>query len=195
MSGTDPNVTQMLRAVANGDRGQLDALMRVIYEDLRRIAASHMRQERSDHTLQPTALAHEAYVRLLDQRSTDWKDRAHFFALASMVIRRILVDHARERAAEKRGGGRKRTPFDRIELANDPRSLDLVALDEALEELASIDERQARIVELRFFGGLTIEEVAEILSIGKRSVDREWQCARAWLFARLSDPEIGVSDG
>src|SRR5690606_4964321 len=153
MNAGDPNVTQLLRAVSAGDRANVDALMEAIYADLKRIAASHMRRERADHTLQPTALAPQAYVRLLDQHATDWKARAHCFAVASMVIRRILVDHARERAAEKRGGGRARTPFDRVELASNPRSIDLVALDEALGELAAIDERQARIVEMRFFGG------------------------------------------
>lgn len=190
MTPPSANVTQLLRAAASGDRRDLDALMGAIYDDLRRLAVAHMRAERDDHTLQPTAVVHEAYLKLVDQRTTDWKDRAHFFAVASRIIRRLLVDHARERLALKRGGGGERIPLEAAEaaeLACEVPGVDLVALDEAVEELASIDERQARIVELRFFGGLTIEEIANLLEMGRRSVDREWQAARAWLFLRLSE--------
>lgn len=195
MEHSNGDVTQLLRAAASGERADLDALMAAIYADLRRLAVSHMRAERDDHTLQPTALVHEAYIKLIDQRSTEWKDRVHFFAVASRIIRRILVDHAREHLALKRGGGRERVSIDQDALAAPIDGVDVVALDEALAELAAIDERQASIVEMRFFGGLTIEEIAELLSIGKRSVDREWQAARAWLFCRLAGEGPGPSDG
>lgn len=190
------NVTQLLRAAASGERGDLDALMHAIYEDLRRLAIGHMRGERDGHTLQATAVVHEAYVKLIDQRSTTWQDRAHFFAVASRIIRRILVDHAREKNALKRGGGGggPRVELDGAEPAARERSADVVALDEALAELAELSERQSKIVELRYFGGLTIEEIAEVLGMGKRSVDREWQAAKAWLYVRLSDA-TGAGDG
>ncbi len=195
MSEPDANLTQLLRAAATGSRGDLDALLAAIYNDLKRVAANHLQAERPDHTLQPTALVHEAYLKLIDQRSTDWKDRVHFFSIASRVIRRILVDHARERLALKRGGDRGRVPLERLEvLVGEPR-VDAAALDDALNELATIDERQAQIVELRFFGGLTIEEVAAALSMGARSVDREWRCAKAWLFCRLAEGAGEPGDG
>jgi RNA polymerase sigma-70 factor, ECF subfamily len=185
MGQSPADVTMLLRAAASGERRNIDALMGAIYEDLRRLAVSHMRGERRDHTLQPTALVHEAYVKLVDQRNTDWKDRLHFFAVASRIIRRILVDHARERLADKRGGGRTRIPLDDRDVAVPARDIDLVALDEALAELAELDEQQARIVELRFFGGCGIEEISELLKVGKRTVDRDWQAAKAWLFVRV----------
>lgn len=194
MSEADPNVTLLLRDAADGDREKLDALMAAIYSDLRRLAVQHMQAERDDHTLQPTALVHEAYIKLIDQRSTDWRDRLHFFAVASRIIRRILVDHARGRLAEKRGGRRERVPLEQADIAIGDTGIDLTELDEAMQELAKIDERQAKIVELRFFGGLTIEDIAEVLSMGKRSVDREWKVARAWLYCRLSDDDPGVGD-
>ncbi|MEC9373295.1 MAG: ECF-type sigma factor [Planctomycetota bacterium] len=183
----NPNLTSLLRSVSSGDRRDLDALMHAIYGDLRRLAVSHMQGERHDHTLQPTALVHEVYIKLIDQRSTDWKDRIHFFAVASRIIRRNLVDHARQRRAAKRGGGMDQVPLDFAEVAVGIPGVDVATLDEAMEELAAIDARQAKVVELRFFGGLTIEEIAELLQIGKRSVDRDWQCAKAWLYFRLSE--------
>lgn len=192
---SEPNLTSLLRATADGDRRSLDALLAAIYADLKRLAASHLRGERSDHTLQPTALAHEAYVKLLDQRRLGWQDRVHFFAVASRIIRRILVDHARERGAEKRGGGRSRVELDEAASVLPGADPDLLALDEALRELAELDETQARIVELRYFGGLTVEETAEALSIGKRSVDRHWQVAKAWLYRRLADDGGERNDG
>lgn len=187
MSHAPTNITVLLRAAASGDRRDLDALMAALYDDLRRLAVSHLGGERRDHTLQPTALVHEAYVKLLDQRSTAWRDRLHFFAVASRIIRRILIDHARARDADKRGGGRTRISLDGTDVAGSEREVDLLALHEALEELARLDEQQAKIVELRYFGGCTVEEVAEILSVGRRTVDRDWQAARTWLFVRLSD--------
>ena len=180
------DVTRLLRSVASGNRADLDALLSAIYDDLHRLAANQMQAERRDHTLQPTALVHEAYMKLIDQRSTEWQDRLHFFAVAARIIRRVLVDHARTRASMKRGGGRDRVPMDRVSSVVDAPDVDLVALDEALEELARLDARQAQVVELRFFAGLTIEEVAQFLSIGHRSVDRDWTCARAWLYSRLA---------
>jgi RNA polymerase sigma factor (TIGR02999 family) len=144
-----------------------------------------MQAERGDHTLQPTALVHEAYLKLIDQHSTDWKDRVHFFAVASRIIRRILVDHARERNAAKRGGARERLALDALDVAAPADGVDLVMLDDALSELGALDATQAQIVEMRYFGGLTIEEIAEALAIGKRSVDRHWQVAKAWLCFRL----------
>lgn len=185
MGDSTADLTHLLRAAGSGQRRDLDALMAAIYDDLRRLAMHHLRGERADHTLQATALVHEAYLKLIDQRSTDWKDRMHFFAVASRIIRRILVDHARERLALKRGGGGERLKIDQIEVAAPLPDLQLVALDEALTELADIDAQQAKIVELRYFGGLTIEEAAEALSIGSRSVDREWRTAKAWLSFRI----------
>jgi RNA polymerase sigma-70 factor, ECF subfamily len=195
MPSSPADITRLLRAAASGGRDDLDALLTAIYDDLRRLAVSHMQGERGNHTLQSTALVHEAYVKLIDQRNTDWKDRLHFFAVASRIIRRILIDHARARDAEKRGGERTRVRIDDHDPAVPERDVDLLALDEALEELAQIDEQQARIVELRYFGGCTVEEVAELLKIGKRTVDRDWQAARAWLFVRLSDDADGPATG
>lgn len=186
MPDSDANLTRLLRAAASGDRRDLDALMAAIYDDVHRLAAGHLRAERSDHTLQPTALVHEAYMKLIDQRSTDWKDRVHFFSVASRIIRRILVDHAREKLAAKRGGRAERVPLTGIAAVDGTPDVDLVALDEALAELETLSERQARIVELRYFGGLTVPEVARALCIGARSVDREWKAAKAWLFCRLA---------
>ncbi len=187
MNATPANITLLLHAAASGDRRDLDALMTAIYHDMRRLAMSHMESERRGHTLQPTALVHEAYVKLLDQRTTDWKDRLHFFSIASRIIRRILIDHARAKLAEKRGGHGTRVCVTDIDVAAPEREVDLLALDEALVQLSQIDAQQARVVELRYFGGCSLEEVAELLKIGKRTVDRDWQAARAWLFAQLED--------
>lgn len=161
--------------------------MVAIYDDLRRLAVSQMSAERNDHTLQPTALVHEAYFKLVGQHSTDWANRLQFFSVASRIIRRILIDHARERRAAKRGGAADRVPLDAVDPVFQGRPIDLVALDEALKELAELDERQARIVELRFFGGCTIEEIAELLEAGRRTIDRDWLAAKAWLYCRLAD--------
>ncbi len=189
MPAPDADITALLRAVASGERSDLDSLLAAIYDDLHRLAQKHMRGERTDHTLQPTALVHEAYLRIIDQRSTTWNDRLHFFAVASRVIRRILVDYARADNAIKRGGDRTRVPLDDIDPAGVTRDVELLALDEALNELAEIDSQQAQVVELRFFGGLTIPEVASMLSMSPRSVDRDWQCARAWLYCRLHESD------
>lgn len=189
MSEETVNVTLLLHAAASGDRRDVDALMGAIYQDMRRLALAHMGDERRDHTLQATALVHEAYVKLIDQRNTQWNDRVHFFAVASRIVRRILVDHARGRNAEKRGGPMTRVSIGERDVAAPERELDVVALHEALEELARLDEQQARIVELRYFGGCTVEEVAELLKVGKRTVDRQWLAAKTWLFDRLSESD------
>ncbi len=187
MDGPQGNITVMLRAAASGDRPVVDALMSAIYADLHRIANRQLLEERPDHTLQPTALVHEAYLKLVDQRSTDWKDRQHFFSIAARVIRRILVDHARERRAQKRGREYRRIEIETVELSAGGCNTDLIELDEALQELAELNARHAQVVEMRFFGGLTLEEVAQTLGIARRTVDREWAAARAWLYVRLSD--------
>ncbi|MBL9120754.1 MAG: sigma-70 family RNA polymerase sigma factor [Phycisphaerae bacterium] len=187
MSEPSSSVTQLLRAASSGERGDVDALLAAIYDDLRRLASHQMRSERDGHTLNPTALANEAYLRLIDQRSTDWRDRLHFFAVAARVIRRILIDHARARDAEKRGGKLVRVPLESMELAAAGIDVDVLAVDEALGELADLDPRQAQIVELRFYGGLSNDEIAEYLAISTRSVDRDWVCAKAWLYCRLGE--------
>jgi RNA polymerase sigma factor (TIGR02999 family) len=183
------NVTQLLRAAAGGGREELDALLAAVYEDLRVLARRHLAGERAGHTLQPTALVHEAYLRLVDRTSADWSDRVHFFAVASQAFRRILVDHARTRKRRKRGAGRTRLTLHEADAATPRTDVDLLALDEALRLLADIDARQARIVELRYFGGLSIDEVAQVLGMSPRGVDREWSCAKAWLYRQLQDDE------
>jgi RNA polymerase sigma-70 factor (ECF subfamily) len=189
MNAPTPDITLLLHAAASGDRRDLDTLMTAVYQDMRRLAMSHMDRERRNHTLQPTALVHEAYVKLLDQHRTDWKDRLHFFSIASRIIRRILIDHARSSGAVKRGGSITRISIGDQDIGVPARDVDLLALDEAMAELALLDEQQAHIVELRYFGGCSIEEIAELLGLGKRTVDRKWQSARAWLFERLRDDE------
>jgi RNA polymerase sigma factor (TIGR02999 family) len=170
-----------------GVRGNLDEIVPKLYDELRRMAARFLRAERADHTLQPTALVHEAYLRLVDQRSVDQLSRGHFCALAARIMRRLLVDHARTHRRAKRGGGRGAVPIDdALEVACDGVDLDLVALDDALTRLAAIDAQQARVVELRYFGGLSIEETAEVLAVSPMTVKREWAMARAWLHQQLS---------
>jgi RNA polymerase sigma factor (TIGR02999 family) len=177
-------VTALLRAWSSGDEAARDQLMPLIYEELRRRAANHLRRERREHTLQPTALVHEAYLRLV-QQDVAWKNRAHFFGLASEMMRRILVDHARGRKADKRAGGWTRVELDDAVALSAQREIDLVLLDQALGELTALDPRHGRIVELRFFGGLTLEQTAEVLRLSPATVKRDWTLARAWLFRRL----------
>jgi RNA polymerase sigma factor (TIGR02999 family) len=169
----------------NGDRDALDRLLPAIYAELRRLAAAYLRKERSDHTLQPTALVHEVYLRVIDQRRVRWRNRAHFLAVASQLMRRILVDHARRRHASKRGG--RHAPVSLGEIADCPaaRDVDVAALDEALRRLAVVDPRQSRIIELRCFGGLTAEETAAVIGLSAPSVRREWAVAKAWLYREL----------
>ena len=189
MDNTPDNsdITQLLIAWGDGRREALDDLMPIVYADLRRMAAGHMRREAADHALQPTGLVHEAYVRLVDQKQVKWRNRAHFFGVAAGLMRRILVDHARRRRAGKRGGGWERVTLAGNEAATDgPKEIDVLALDEALERLAQFDSQQERIVELRYFGGLTIDETAEVVGISAATVVREWTIAKAWLRADLS---------
>ena len=180
-------VTQLLIDWSNGDQAALDRLMPVVYDELRRLASNYLRRERVGHTLQPTALVNEAYLRLVDQRKAKWQNRAQFFGVAAQLMRRILVDHARVRQAQKRGGSDQQqlslSHADRI--AEHP-EIDLLALHEALNQLAVIDPQQARVVELKFFGGLTIEETAEVIGISHATVERDWTMARAWLRRELT---------
>jgi RNA polymerase sigma factor (TIGR02999 family) len=189
MTPTPPNVariTELLLAASEGGRTALDQLIPLLYGDLRRVAAAQMRREAGAQSLQPTALVHELYVRLVDQRRVQWRNRAHFFAAAATLMRRILVDHARARLADKRGGGRERVTLAGDEAAESPR-IDVLALHESLRRMAAFSPRQERIVELRYFGGLTIEETAEVIGISEATVVREWTVAKAWLRADLSD--------
>ena len=178
MEEPEREVTALLRDWSGGDRAALERLMPLVYQELRRLAASYLRVERPDHTLQPTALVHEAYLRLVDQRGVNWQNRAHFFGIAAQMMRRILVDHARRRQAAKRDATALRLQTTGEEGSHDP---ELLALDHALCGLESLDSRQARIVELRFFGGLTVEETAEVAGVSPATVKREWRTARAWL--------------
>jgi RNA polymerase sigma factor (TIGR02999 family) len=175
------SVTQLLLDWRNGDPRALDKLMPLVYDELHRLAARYMRRERPDHTLQPTALIHEAYLRLADQRNLQWQNRAQFFAIAAQLMRRIVMKHAHRRHAAKRGGAARKLSIDEaIDLSRE-RAADLIALDDALTSLATIDPQEGRIVELRFFGGLTVEETAEVLGVSSATVKREWRTAKAWL--------------
>jgi RNA polymerase sigma factor (TIGR02999 family) len=182
-------LTELLRSWHGGDRQALDRVMPVVYDELRSLAARHLSTERPGHTLQTTALVHEAYLRLAGLNHPDWKNRAYFFGAVSTILRRILVDHARSRGRDKRGGGMTVVPLEDMpepasSAANE--GVDVEALDRALDKLASVDARQAHIVELRYFSGMTIEEIAEVLSVSSGTVKRDWTVARAWLFAELS---------
>jgi RNA polymerase sigma-70 factor (ECF subfamily) len=179
-------VTRLLRAWAAGDSDAQEELLPLVYNELRRRAAGHLRRDRRDHTLQPTALVHEAYLRLIGQRDVDWQSRTHFFALASRMMRRILVDHARTRAAAKRPEGQLRVTFDGDLASVDPRGFDLLMLDEALSELSHLDNRQGNIIELCYFGGLTEAEIASALSVSRSTVARELRSAKAWLYRRMT---------
>jgi RNA polymerase sigma-70 factor (ECF subfamily) len=187
--GTD--VTPLLQAWRTGDARARDGLLSVVYEELKRQAASFLRRERHDHTLQPTALVHEVFLRLTRQRDVDWQNRAHFFGIAAQMMRRILVDYARERNAAKRPTAEERIPLDDQLAVTPPPDLEVLMLDRALTELAAIDARQAQIVELRYFGGLSEKDVAAVLSISRATVSREWQSARAWLYRRMTSGGSG----
>lgn len=180
------DITQLLNKAQGGDKLALDELLPMVYQELRRVAENQLRSERDGHTLQATALVHEAYLRLLDQHSVDWRNRAHFFGLAAQMMRRILVNYAVERNALKRGDGATRIALeDALGEASSDREMDLVLLDENLKRLAEFDAEAARIVELRFFGGLTVDETAEVLGISPSTVGREWRAAKSWLKAQF----------
>jgi RNA polymerase sigma factor (TIGR02999 family) len=184
------DVTSLLIDWSKGDRAALEELMPLVYGELRRLAGAHLRREKPSNTLQGTVLVHEAFLRLVNQRGVNWRNRAHFFGIAAQMIRRILVDHARANHAAKRGsGGVKLEIEDGMAVANQ-KELDLVGLDDALNRLAAMDERQGRIVELRFFAGLSVEETAEVMGISTPTVKREWSSARAWLFRELQGRDI-----
>jgi RNA polymerase sigma factor (TIGR02999 family) len=186
------DVTELLVQWSNGNEAALERLMPLVYEECRRIAARQMRGEREDHTLTPTALVNELYLRLVDQRRTTWNKRAQFFGIAAQLMRRVLVDHARARLAEKRDGGRLMVS---LEAADERTTLspitDVLAIDDALHRLGRVDPDQQRIVELRFFAGMTVEETAHVLGRSPRTVKREWQLAKAWLFRELSEKPVG----
>jgi RNA polymerase sigma factor (TIGR02999 family) len=183
--GDEPDITQLLAAWTAGDREALDKLTRIVQIELRRLADLRLRGERKDHTLQPTALVNEAYLRLLNRQSVNWQSRAQFFAIASRTMRDILIDYARSRKAAKRDGAMQRLSLDDVTLKIDNTNIDLLALDEALVRLEAIDTQKKIIVEMRHFGGLTLEEIAEVLGISKATVERHWQIARGWLYREL----------
>lgn len=182
---TQQGVTRLLREAQAGDRAALDELLPLVYRELRQIAAHHLAQERPGHTLQATALVHEAYLRLIDQHSVDWRNRAHFFSIAAEMMRRVLVNHAVSRRAQKRGAGETLLSLDEVVSFPNRQDVDLILLDEALNRLAELDPLQARIVEMRFFAGLKVEEVAAVLGVPDSEVKREWRSAKAWLTAQM----------
>jgi RNA polymerase sigma factor (TIGR02999 family) len=175
-------VTQWLLNWGQSDKRGLDQMLPVLYEELHRLAGHYLSREDTGHTLQPTALVHEAYLRLIDQRRVNWQNRAQFFGVAAGMMRRILVNHARDRVAKKRGGGAVPVSLSLIEAPAGRPDVELIALEEALERLAALDQRKSRVVELKFFGGLTTEEIAEVLQVSVATVEREWTFARAWLY-------------
>lgn len=179
-------VTQLLVAWGNGDEVARDQLMSVVYHELHRLAHNYMRKESPGHTLQTSALVNEAFLRLIDQHDVQWQNRAHFFGIAAQMMRRILVDYARRRNYAKRGGGARDTTLDEALTVSNSRTAEIVALDEALEQLNAFDERKSQIVELRFFGGMSIEETAEVLGVSPGTVMRDWTLAKAWLFREIS---------
>ena len=187
---SDGDITKLLAAMRRGDPLAEANLVALVYEDFHALAKRYMNRERPDHTLQPTALVHEAYVRLLRDNPAEWQSRAHFFAAASIVMRRILVDHARSRAAAKRPGGKQRVELDEFMAAASPRIEQLLILDEALTRLADWDRRQARLVEMIYFGGLTESEAAAVMGISERTVKRDWRAARAWLQSQLGGAPV-----
>jgi RNA polymerase sigma factor (TIGR02999 family) len=189
MAAPPQHVTQLLNDWSSGDQTARDRLMPLVYEELHRLAHQYMKRELPGHTLQTSALVNEAFVKLVDQRNVRWQNRAHFFGIAAQLMRRILVDHARGRQTAKRGGGAKAISFDDALYVSDERSAEVVAVHEALEQLARFDQRKEQIVELRFFGGLSVEETAEVLGVSPGTVMRDWTLAKAWLRREMS-PEL-----
>lgn len=181
----EADITELLSRMAGGDRSASERLIPIVYEELKRLARSYMRRERPDHTLQTTALVHEAYMKLIGQRSIEWQSRSHFFGVAAQLMRRILTDHARRNLRLKRGGTNEAFPFDEALIFSPEYSEEIMKLDEALGRLEKLDARQSRIVELRYFGGLTVEETAESLRISPKTVKRDWAVAKAWLHAEV----------
>lgn len=188
MSSTPKEVTQLLRDWRNGNQAAMDQLMPLVYDELRRMADYYLRGERRNHTLQTSALVHEAYLKLVDYDAVDWQNRAHFFGAAAQAMRRILVDHARTRAAAKRGQGAAALPLDEAMKVPCRAAPDVIALDDALRDLAKLDERKSRIIELRYFGGLSMEEMAEVMSLSVATLRREMRLAEAWLGRQMQKP-------
>ncbi|MEP6900190.1 MAG: sigma-70 family RNA polymerase sigma factor [Actinomycetota bacterium] len=184
------DITLVLKAWSSGKKESADELFPLVYDELKRQARIFLSRERSDHTLQPTALVHEAYLKLIDQNRVDWQNRAHFFGVAATLMRRILVDYAREHAAGKRGGAAQRLSIDDVDISVEQYATDLLELNTALEKLAEIDERKATVVEMRFFAGLNEKEIAEVLEVSEKTVRRDWNFARLWLFRELSQTSI-----
>ena len=187
-------VTALLVAWSNGERSALDRLTPLVYQELRRLARRALRHERAGHTLQTSDLVHEAYLKLINEREMSWRNRAHFFAVATQMMRMILVDYARKRNYAKRGGGRLRVSFDEGLAVSDERAEDLIALDDALKALSAFDERKSRIAELRYFGGLSVEETAEALGVAPVTVMRDWRLAKAWLYRELTNDAQRAND-
>ena len=192
-SPTGHQITQLLVRWREGDQRALDELMPLVYDELRRLAAHYMRGERPGHTLQTSALVNEAYLRLAGQEEIEWQSRAHFFAIAAQAMRRILVDHARRRGGQKRGGGAHKVALDEALIVSADRAAEVVALDDALARLAEVDPRKSRAVELRFFGGLSVEETAEVLNVSPGTVMREWTFTKAWLKREINGGREGRS--
>lgn len=190
MDLTSHEVTGILQEWREGRRGASERLFPIVYDELKRQARNHLRRERPDHTLQPTALVHEAYLRMVDQTSLAVENRAHFFAFASRVMRQILVDHAREHKAEKRGGAAQRLSLADVDLLPQQSAADMLALDDALKKLEKIDERKCQVVDMRFFGGLKEEEIAKVLQVNEKTVRRDWQFAKLWLYRELSGQSV-----
>jgi RNA polymerase sigma factor (TIGR02999 family) len=186
MDKTPNEITEQLIAWSNGDATALDKLIPVVYQELRRMADQYLRREDLSHSLQPTALVHEAYLRLIDQTKVQWQNRAHFFGVAAQMMRRILIDHAKTKHRLKRGGTAIKVSFDENVNVSEERAAELIALDDALQELAQMDERKSRIVELRYFGGLSVDETAEVLGVSNKTVMRDWNFAKAWLYQQLT---------
>ncbi len=186
MSAFPQEITQLLLSWSKGDEAALDQLIPLVYPELRKLARRYMSRESPEHTLQTSALINEAYLRLVDQQAVEWQDRAHFFAVAAQVMRHILIDHARSHLYGKRGAGAQHVPLDQVAVVSQERATELVALDDALTSLAKIDERKAKIVELRFFGGLSVGETAEAMKLSPVTVMREWRTAKAWLHREIS---------
>jgi RNA polymerase sigma factor (TIGR02999 family) len=190
---SENEVTRLLVAWSNGDQAALEQLTPLVYSELHRLAHQRLGRERKGHTLQTTALVHEAYLRLIDQKEVRWQNRAHFFAIAAQMMRRILVDYARSRSVAKRGGDARQVSLDEAMEVSGERAADVIALDEALKSLSELDQRKSRIIELRFFGGLSIEETAEVLGVSPGTVMRDWTFAKAWLQREISKggPDAG----
>jgi RNA polymerase sigma factor (TIGR02999 family) len=186
-AATPEAVTQLLKAWGNGEQKALDQLIPLVYTELHRLAHRYMGGERNAHTLQPTALVHEMYERLIDLKNVSWQNRAHFFGVSAQLMRRVLVDYARSRRYTKRGGEWRQVPFNEaVAVFRDPQT-DIVALDDALRTLADIDPRKSRVVEMRFFGGMSVKEVAEVLNVSQETVQRDWRLAKAWLLRELGE--------